>query len=349
MQRRVALALALSVAGIVAWMFHLVRAPSQGFQGAVFIDIPKGTSARTMALLLEQQGVIESQWRFLATRALRPRARLQAGEYRFDRPSSTWEVFDRIVRGDVFYYELVVPEGRNMFEIADSIEQLGLAAASAFLAQARDPALIRDIAPQAPTLEGYLYPDTYRFTRSNTPREICETMTARFRKAWEESGSGTDIHRTVTLASLVEKETAIPEERALVASVFTNRLRIGMKLDCDPTTIYSAILDGRYRGAIHQSDLERKNPYNTYQYSGLPPGPIANPGLASLQAALQPAESEFLYFVAHPGNSGRHVFSSDIGAHQLAVARYQSAHRKTEVKKATPKRSPERAASRANH
>jgi UPF0755 protein len=297
--------------------------PYQGFQNEIFVEIPRGTSTRGMADLLAQAGVVRSRWDFLAARAMKPGRVLQAGEYRFQHAASAFEVVDRIARGDIFYYELVVPEGRNLFEIAASVEQLGLFPAAQFLAAARDPAMIHDIDPQAPSLEGYLFPNSYKLGRHITPERLCHLMTAKFREVWGGLGTQANVHDTVTLASLVEKESKIPEDRPRIAAVFENRLHIGMKLDCDPTTIYAALLDGRYHGVIHRSDLDSDHAYNTYRHAGLPPGPIANPGLASLQAALHPAESDALYFVLRPDGSGAHQFSSSIAEHQAATERYR--------------------------
>jgi UPF0755 protein len=200
--------------------------------------------------------------------------------------------------------------------------------ASDFLRAARDPALIRDLAPQAPTLEGYLFPATYRITRTTTVAQLCALMTGQFRKQWRELQYGAHpkpVNEIVTLASLVEKETGRAEDRPIVASVYENRLRKGMALDCDPTTIYAALLEARYRGTIYRSDLASDNAYNTYRHAGLPPGPIANPGVASLKAALAPAETGYLYFVAKPDGSGGHQFSETIAQHNLAVQKYRRA------------------------
>jgi UPF0755 protein len=299
-----------------------------GFQGETFVDIPKGTSTIETGRLLEQAGVIQFGWQALAVRALRPRVRLQAGEYRFAAPASAWEVIDRMVRGNVFYYELLVPEGSDMFAIAASLDRLGAPAATDFLQQAKDPSMIQDLDPQAPTLEGYLFPATYRITHHQTARSLCLEMTHLFRRTWKELGGG-DAHTTVTLASLVEKETARGEERPLVASVFRNRLRVGLPLQCDPTVIYAAQLEGRYRGTIYRSDLESKDAYNTYTVAGLPPGPITNPGREALHAAMAPADTQYLYFVARPDGSGTHQFSKELAAHQRAVARYRHGNHKS--------------------
>jgi UPF0755 protein len=303
--------------------------PYAGFQGDVLIEFPKGTTSAEMGQRLAKAGVVRYAWQFLLVRIFRPTARLQAGEYRFGKPASAWEVFRRIVRGDVVYYELVVPEGYNLFEIAQALEEIKLMPAQRFLQAARNPSLVADIAPRAPTLEGYLFPSTYHVPKKATADQICKQMTAQFRKVWSElqAPEGTDVHAVVTLASMVEKETAIADERPLVASVYANRLRLGMKLDCDPTAAYAAILEGHYRGAVLKADLERDHPYNTYKVGGLPPGPIANPGRASLEAALRPAQTKFLYFVAKPDGSGKHVFSTDISAHHRAVAQYRRGRR----------------------
>jgi UPF0755 protein len=307
---------------------YRVEQPYQGFQGDVFVEFPHGTGTGAMADALAGAGVVRSRWDFLLARAISREGVLQAGEYRFLRAAPPAEIVSRIRRGDVFYYELVVPEGKNIFDIAASAEELGVFKAAAFLEAARSPAIIRDLDPRAPTLEGYLFPDTYKLSRHTTPDKLCRLMTAKFREAWSGLHTAANVHDTVTLASLVEKEGKLAEERPRIAAVFANRLRIGMKLDCDPTTIYAALLLNRYRGTIYRSDLNRDHLYNTYHYAGLPPGPIANPGLASIRAALSPAGGDALYFVARADGSGGHEFSSNIAAHESAVSRYHRALRK---------------------
>ena len=185
-----------------------------------------------------------------------------------------------------------------------------------------------DFLRAARNLEGFLFPSTYRLSHSTTPAALCQMMTAQFQKEWKKlmPDPAADVVKVVTLASLVEKETGVAAERPIVAGVFQNRLRIGMALDCDPTVIYAALLQKRYRGAIHRSDLDSKHPYNTYQHTGLPPGPIANPGTSSLAAALHPAQTTYLYFVAKPGGEG-HVFSSSLAAHDKAVGNYRHARK----------------------
>jgi UPF0755 protein len=307
--------------------FRLSR-PYQGFQRETFVDIPRGSSTLTIAGMLAEAGVVRSRWDFVLARLVEHGRVLQAGEYRFNHPASPMEVLDRIARGDIFYYELVVPEGMNMFDIAAAIEGLGLFKAKQFLAVARNPALIRDMDPHAPSLEGYLFPDTYKLSRHTTPEGLCRIMTGKFREEWASRKRDEDVHRIVTLASLVEKESKLEAERPKIAAVFENRLRIGMKLDCDSTTIYAALLDGHYNGVIHRSDLASEHPYNTYRHAGLPPGPIANPSLASIRAVDAPARTDALFFVLRPGGSGAHEFSSNIAAHEAAAARFRRARKK---------------------
>jgi UPF0755 protein len=319
------LLLGLAVGGFAVYR---LEQPYQAFRGETFVEVPRGTSTSGMADALVQAGVVRSRWDFLLARFSSRTRVLQAGEYRFDRAASPMDVVRRIARGDIFYYELIVPEGRNLFDIAAAAEQLGLFPAPKFLEAARNPSLIRDLDPQAPTLEGYLFPDTYKLSRHTTPDRLCRLMTGKFRDAWRSLQTTAGVHHTVTLASLVEKEGKLADERPRIAAVFENRLRIGMKLDCDPTTIYAALLQRHYSGVIHRSDLDNDHPYNTYRHTGLPPGPIANPGLASLRAALTPADSDSLYFVARADGSGGHEFSSNIAAHTSAVERYRRALRK---------------------
>jgi UPF0755 protein len=318
------LLLAAVVGGLVAGaaLFSLGM-PFRGFQGDIFLQFDRGSGTRAIAQGLSDAGVIRYSWQFLLARAMNPAAKLQAGEYRFAEPASVLDIFSRLRRGDIYYFDFTVPEGSNMYDIARLLEEERMVGAEDFLRAAGDPARIRDLAPAAKTLEGYLFPSTYRLSHFTTAADLCQMMTTEFRKQWKKlAGSAENVHQTVTLASLVEKETGVPEERAVVAGVFANRLRIGMRLDCDPTVIYAALIENRYRGVIHRSDLDNPNPYNTYQNSGLPPGPIANPGAAALAAALAPAQTDFLYFVAKSGGGG-HVFSSSLAAHEKAVQSYR--------------------------
>ena len=316
------------IAAALAFLAWAMLAPFRGFGGETFVQVPRGAGSAGIANALQRAGVIRYSWTFLAERAIRPGVKLQAGEYRFARDASVSEVFGRIAHGDVYYFDFTAPEGSNMFDIARLLEEQGVMTSSEFLEAASDPAPIRDLAPKAQTLEGFLFPSTYRLSHATTAPQLAAMMTGEFRKEWSKletsRGVRADPQRTVTLASLVEKETGVADERPLVASVFTNRLAKGMRLECDPTTIYAALLDNRYRGKIHKSDLANANPYNTYQNAGLPPGPIANPGAASLSAALAPAETNYLYFVAKP-EGGSHQFSATLAQHSKAVQAYRHA------------------------
>jgi UPF0755 protein len=303
--------------------------PFAASQEETFVQIDHGMSTRAIADKLAQEGVIRSPWAFLAARALQPKARLQAGEYRFGAEQTPFEIFDKIKRGQVYFVEVTVPEGSNMFDIAGILEQSTNIKGADFLKAASDPSTIRDLDPSAPNLEGYLFPSSYQVTHSTTAVQLCRMMTKEFRKEWHklaptELPEG-GVHQVVTLASLVEKETGLVNERPMVASVFVNRLRLNMPLQCDPTTVYAALLENRYNGVIHKSDLASANPYNTYAHAGLPPGPIANPGAPSLKAVLHPAADAYLYFVAKADGSGGHHFSSTLAEHEKAVAEFRHA------------------------
>ena len=311
---------ALAIIAVGGLMALSVSLPYRGFSNDAFLNFEHGTGTAGMAHSLAEAGVIRYAWQFELERMLHGKAKLAAGEYRFEGAATVADVYDRIARGDVYHFDFTVPEGSNMFDIAQSLEAENIFHADDFLRAAANPAAIRDLAPHADTLEGYLFPSTYRLTHSTTPAGLCHMMTEQFRREWKKLNPAhdADVHRAVTLASLIEKETANPSERPLVASVFTNRLEKGMRLECDPTTIYAALLENRWHGVIHRSDLLNRNDYNTYQHAGLPPGPIANPGAPALAAALAPADTDYLFFVAKPGGGG-HQFSSNLVAHDRAV------------------------------
>jgi len=322
------------------WLVPLVLLVAAALIGSLFIpglahtpevytEIDRGSSTRSIGDQLAAQRVVNFGWQISLARLLQPNRKLQAGEYRFVNPASPWQVFDRIARGDVSYYELRIPEGYNLFDIAKAIGEQGIITEADFLRVARNPKLIRDLAPTAPSLEGFLFPSTYRITRSTTAEALCALMVAHFRREWNALQPKAPVLETVTLASLVEKETSIPEERPLVAGLYAKRLAIGMKLDADPSTAYAALLLGVWRGTIYRSDLDREHPYNTYKTIGLPPGPIANPGAAALKAALHPASTDALFFVARGDGSGGHRFSKDAAAHNRAVAEYRRGQQKT--------------------
>ncbi|HUO59989.1 MAG TPA: endolytic transglycosylase MltG [Candidatus Acidoferrales bacterium] len=313
----------LAAAGWLGWALFLPVHPPAG---NTVVLLPSGSSSRTIANALEKAGVIRNSYAFLLLHYFRPTRTLKAGEYQFTSDANSVEVLNRIVRGDILRHTVVVPEGYTMFEIAQAVESAGLGRAADFLNIAQhDTALVRNIDPDAHSLEGYLFPDTYQFTRTQSMHDIVAAMVHQFQRQAVGIGLNKDVHRVVTLASIVEKETAVPDERPLVASVYENRLRQKIALAADPTVAYAAMLNGHYRGTIYQSDLQFDSPYNTYRYAGLPPGPIANPGVASLKAALQPAASNYLYFVAEGNGSGRHRFSSSYEQHQQNVAAYRRA------------------------
>lgn len=293
-----------------------------------FVNIAPGSTSRQIAMQLERQGIVRSRYLFDVLRMYKG-GTLKAGEYRFDHPAPVGEVYRRLERGDVYTIAITIPEGSNLFDIATRLEAQKLAKRDEFLAAAvRDVELVQDIAPEARSLEGYLFPDTYRFAPNVTPGQILAAMVKRFRVAAAQIGLADGIPRIVTLASLVERETPAPDDRPLVASVFENRLTKEMPLMTDPAVIYALLLDGRYRGTIYQSDLAYDSPYNTYIHAGLPPGPICNPGIASLKAAMQPAKSDYLYFVAANANgTGHSRFAKTLEEHEANVQAYRRAVR----------------------
>ena len=303
-----------------AWAALLPVRPTQ----ATFVLLRPGWTTRHIARELQQQGVIRSSAAFLFIDYVKGVKTVKAGEYKFEQPANAVDVWGRLTRGDVYARTVVVPEGYTMFDIASAVEQAGLGSAGDFLIAARnDLFLVRDIDPQAKSLDGYLFPDTYEFTRIDSAHDIVAAMVHRFRQQAHSIGllGRSDTHKIVTMASIVEKETGDPNERPIVASVYYNRLARNMPLAADPSVIYAALLAGRYRGTIYASDLQFDSPYNTYKYAGLPPGPIANPGTASLQAALHPAHTDYLYFVSD--NNGHHRFARDLEEHARNVALYR--------------------------
>ena len=310
------------------YLFVALYMPYEGFSSrGVYVDIPHGASQRTIARMLSENGVVRSRVAFEALCRSRKGRTLEAGEYFFDHPVTSFEVFDSLANGRVYVKELVVPEGFTMFDIADLAASEGFLGRDEFLAAARDASSIRDIAPEAPSLEGFLFPATYEFPRHLTGKEMTAAMVKRFKQVWSAlppapwSAPHKSVQDVVTLASLVERETPRPEERPHVAGVFTTRLRIGQPLQCDPTVVYALTLAGKYNGKLDGEGLRFDSPYNTYRVRGLPPGPIANPGEASLQAALAPSPTDDLYFVAN--TEGGHFFSKTLEEHNQNVSRYR--------------------------
>jgi UPF0755 protein len=321
--------LLIAVVGAGAWLYTGVQRPYRGYDSAEqFVEIPTGTGTAAMGRRLADAGVVRSAQAFrLAVWLKGSGRRLQAGEYRFDRPMSPAEVVDKLARGDVYVRAITFREGLTIREMAAVYETAGFGSAADFIAASKNAALIQPVDPEARDLEGYLFPDTYTLPRSASAPQLVELMVARFRKVLtpeliaQAAERGWTVRELVTLASLVEKETAKADERTIVAGVYANRLRIGMGLQCDPTVIYALMLAGRYDGNIRRGDLQIDSPYNTYRYAGLPPGPIAAPGAASLQAAARPADVPYLYFVSR--NDGSHVFSTTLDEHNKNVYEYQ--------------------------
>jgi UPF0755 protein len=317
--RLVAIALVLGA----AWLAYGLLLPAGPTQQQL-VQLKPGSSAHHIAAELAGAGIIRSQYAFLLWHYMHGRKPLKAGEYAFDHRAGMREVYDRIARGDIYFQTLTIPEGYNIFDIATAVEEAGLGKREDFLKIARtETALVRDLDPQAQSLEGYLFPDTYHFTRTQSLHDVAATMVRRFRQAAKEMGLNRNVHDVVTMASIVEKETGAPEERPEVASVFYNRLQKNMVLATDPSVIYAALLNNRYSGVIHQSDLHFDSPYNTYRKAGLPPGPISNPGKASLAAALHPAQTDYLYFVSD--NQGHHRFARTDAEHASNVQAYRRA------------------------
>ena len=312
----------LAAAGFAAWLLYVPVTPPSG---QTFVLLHPGYSTRHIAAELKKDGIIRSETAFLLWHLARPKPSLKAGEYLFERGATLPQVYDRIVRGDIYFHVVTIPEGYTMFDIAKAIEDAGLGSAADFLhiAETRTQ-LISDLAPQAKSLEGYLFPNTYQFTRTQNLEEMAAVMVHQFRQVAQQVGlvSG-DVPKVVTMASIIEKETAAPEERARVASVYYNRLAQKMALDADPSVIYAELLQGTYQGSLHHNDLAVNSPYNTYRLPGLPPGPIGNPGRSALEAALRPESTKFLYFVSD-GN-GHHRFATTLAEHDRNVVAYRHA------------------------
>ena len=321
----VLLLVAAAGAGVGAW---LVFSP-YGSETETFVNIAPGSSATRIGRQLEAAGVVRSRYAFDLVRWA-GHGTLHAGTYRFDHPAPVAEVYARIARGDVYTKALTIPEGSNIFDIAARVELAGLGSHQEFLDAARSQTdLVADLDPQAKSLEGYLFPDTYRFSPTITADQMVAVMVKRFRAVTAQLGLSENVHQVLTIASLVERETAVDAERPLVASVFENRLAKDMPLNTDPAVIYGLEVTGRWRGTIYESDLTRNTPYNTYLHAGLPPGPICNPGIPSLRAAINPPETKYLYFVAAGTDAqGHSMFAATLEEHNRNVAIYRRAQKK---------------------
>jgi len=319
----------VAAAGFALSIVSRAGKPYKGYAAAEqFVEIPTGSGVAAIARRLEEAGVIPDRlsFRYAVWRMGDHRA-MKAGEYRFDKPMSPIEVARAIQRGEVYLRQITLREGLTIRDMAAKFEQDGFGSRQAFIEAASRAELVKDLDPAATDLEGYLFPDTYALARRDTAARLVELMVARFQRQVGRDlpdrarAAGRTVRETVTLASLVEKETGKAEERSLVAAVYANRLRIGMGLQCDPTVLYALQRAGRDVKNITRDDLQFDSPYNTYKYAGLPPGPIASPGKASIDAALEPADVPYLYFVSR--NDGSHVFATTLDEHNRNVFQWQ--------------------------
>lgn len=343
MKARVAALLVLFALGVRVWWRVETESPIGG--PSAEIVVPPGVSTQTIAERLASAGLISRPWSFILLVRLRgDSGRLKAGRYRFDGPYSLLDLEQKIVEGEVERREITFPEGRSIFDMAELAAKAGLSG-EGFLAAVRDPSLIADLDPRATSLEGYLFPETYDIKDGSTEPGLAAEMVKVARGVFEEleltpagrtiAGQSLSLRQILTLASIVELETAAPEERPRIAGVFLNRLRLGMRLQTDPTVIYALKLEGRYHGNIRKVDLSSESPYNTYRFAGLPPGPIGSPGRSALRAVLQPEATDALYFVSR--NDGTHVFSRLLRDHERAVDEFQ---RRRSAKAARPAATP---------
>jgi UPF0755 protein len=306
-----------------------VNEPFRGYSAeAQLVDIPQGAGTRAIGERLIAAGVVRDRVTYRAALWLSGNARhLKAGEYRFDHAMSPRDVLAKIARGEVDLVSITFPEGLTIADMAHLYESHGFGPAADFKAAAKDTSAIRELDPLAKDLEGYLFPETYALPRRTHASDLVRAMVDRFEKVLtpdlraQAAAHGLTVRQLVTLASIVEKETARAEERPIVAAVYANRLRLGMGLQCDPTVIYALQRAGRYDGNIRRDDLMFDSPYNTYRYPGLPPGPIAAPGKGSLEAAANPADNDFLYFVSR--NDGSHEFARTLSEHNRNVQKFQ--------------------------
>jgi UPF0755 protein len=324
------LLLAGGAAALALWFgWNGIHQPYKGYEGAEqFVTIRQGASSVQIGRDLADAQVVSDPRLFRVALWWTGKGRsLKAGEYRFDRALSPLDIVDVLARGEVYTQKLTIPEGLTIEEMAKLYEAHGFGRARDFVDATRDVERIRDLDPDATDLEGYLFPETYSLARSGGAPKLIAMMVDRFRSVYGEdmrkraTAEGLSTRQVVTLASLVEKETAQPDERPIVASVYRNRMKIGMPMQADPTIVYALEKAHRYDGNIHREDLAMDSPYNTYKNPGLPPGPIASPGKASLVATLMPADVPYLFFVSR--NDGSHVFATTFAEHSANVRKFQ--------------------------
>ena len=329
----------IGITGAGSWFAWGVLTPTEP-SGQTFVMLRPGFTTRRIAAELKAAGIIRSQKAFVLWRYFHRGRTLKAGEYLFDKPANIIDIQKRLRRGDVYLHTVIVPEGYTMFDIARVIQEAGLGPAEDFVKAAQsDTVLISDLDPSARSLEGYLFPETYEFSRMMTMHDMAAAMVKQFRQVASQAGvlstsvvgmtEGTvpmhSLHELVTMASIVEKETSVPAERPEVASVYYNRLNKRIALDADPSIIYAELLAGTYQGALHHADMSFSSPYNTYRNAGLPPGPICNPGRSALEAAMHPAQTDYYYFVADA--QGHHRFARTMEEHNKNVLAYRKAMR----------------------
>ncbi|MHB1025345.1 MAG: endolytic transglycosylase MltG [Desulfobacteria bacterium] len=331
--RRIARGVSLGVLAVALLSAYLLfDTPPTETWGGKLVLVPKGSPLPEVVGILREGGILPHPLAFRTLVLLTDSGRrLHYGEYAFTTPPSAFDVWRRLTHGDVIKYEVMVPPGANLYDIAKLLEGEKLVTAEAFLAAATSPAVLRRLGIPGETAEGYLFPDRYTFVKPVTPEEILEFMVRQFRRkippdAEKRAGeAGLSLHQIVTIASIIEKETGSEEEKPIVSAVIRNRLALGMPLQMDPTVIYGV---KRFDGTVTGKDLRTEGPYNTYLNRGLPPGPIANPGLAALNAALNPSKTEYLYFVSR--NDGSHTFSRTLQEHNRAVEQFRRAVREDE-------------------
>lgn len=303
--------------------------PYRGYVGKErFIDITHGSDAVTIARQLIAAGIVRDRWAFrYATWKTKSASRLQAGEYKFDSPMTAIQVLEKIARGRVHLRTITFPEGLTLAQMAEIFGASDFGTREEFYASGQNTELVAHFDQDAIDLEGYLFPDTYALPRNATAGQLVSAMVASFEQKFDEElrresqVRGFTPREVVTLASIIERETARADERTVVSGVFTNRLELGMLLQSDPTVIYALQRAGLYKNNLTRANLRFDSPYNTYVYAGLPPGPIASPGLAALKAAVQPDDVQYLYFVSR--NDGSHVFAASLREHNRNVREYQ--------------------------
>lgn len=309
------------------FFWRALKTPFKGYTEAKKdVEVKHGQRTSVILKHLESEGVLRDAYiPLIFIKVARHRESIKAGVYEFTKPMTAAEVVDKLIRGDVILKTITVREGLDRFTVGHIFAAEGFGRQGDWDKLTADPEEVKDIAPEAPSLEGYLFPDTYKFNPGTPPKTIVHEMVQNFRKHFSPEMAyimtGLNTHQTVTLASIVETEAKLPQERPLVASVYLNRLTRHMLLGADPTVIYALKLAQRWDGNIHKADLQIDSPYNTYRYKGLPPGPVANPGVASLRAAAAPVKSDFLYFVAK--HDGSHAFSTNLADHNRNVQIYQ--------------------------